>query len=90
MWLHSTGFSAAAVRQLPQVVRITLYHIFQVPTQLAGMQAWPRLQRHSEVQLSHWRLGEQDRQSEGAVQRLPADQCRVPKPFMSMFITQLT
>jgi hypothetical protein len=45
-------------------------------------------QQHSEVQLSHWRLGARDQQSEGVV--LPADQWSVPKPFMSMFISQLT
>ncbi len=88
MWLHSAGFSTAAVRQLPQVALITLCPVLQVPTQLAGMLARPLRQRHSEVQLSHWQLGAQDRQSEGAV--LPADQWRVPKPFMSMFIIQLT
>ena len=52
------------------------------------LRARQRRQRHSEVQLSHWRLGVRDRQSEGVV--LPSDQWRVPKPFMSMFISQLT
>jgi hypothetical protein len=54
-------------------------------SELRARQQW---QRHSEVQLSHWRLGARDRQSEGVV--LPADQWRVPKPFMSMSISQLT
>ncbi len=142
MWLHSSGYSAAAVHQLPQVAWITQCNVLQVPTQqrLAGMQSqsdcimnavaaalsvaaaagggpcaaaapqqreykdlsfnqWQRgedlellarqlRQQHLEVQLSHWRLGARDRQSEGAV--LPVDQWRVPKPFISMFISQLT
>jgi hypothetical protein len=44
MWLHSAGYSAAAVRQLPQVGRITLCNVLQVLTrstqlQPAGMQS---------------------------------------------------
>jgi hypothetical protein len=52
------------------------------------LRAQQRRQRHSEVKLSHWRLGARDRQSEGVV--LPAEKWRVPKPFMSMFISQMT